>query len=47
MDAYKCISCGKRISIDLKSVKKIICPFCGYRILEKVRISVAKKVMAR
>ncbi len=31
---YKCLKCGK--NVDLKQAKeKIICPYCGYRILVK------------
>ena len=43
---YKCVYCGKTVKIDLKTAKKIICPSCGYRILEKDRPSVVKKVPA-
>lgn len=41
---YKCVGCGKRIEMDLKTAKKIICPYCGYRILEKVRAKTVKVV---
>ena len=44
---YKCLNCGKRVEIDLNTAKKIICPQCGYRILQKTRPKVVKKVMAR
>jgi DNA-directed RNA polymerase subunit RPC12/RpoP len=44
---YKCLNCGKGIEIDLQKAKKIICPYCGYRILEKKRPSVVKRVAAR
>lgn len=43
---HKCVSCGREVKIDLKTAKKIICPSCGYRILEKERPKVIKKVMA-
>lgn len=43
---YKCVCCGRSITIDVKTAKKIICPSCGYRILEKERPKIVKKVMA-
>jgi len=43
---YKCINCGKEIEIELATAKKIICHFCGFRILEKPRSKVIKKVDA-
>jgi len=44
---YKCLNCGKDIGVDLQKAKKIICPYCGYRILEKKRPQVPKKVKVR
>jgi DNA-directed RNA polymerase subunit RPC12/RpoP len=44
---YKCINCGKELEKDLEKEKKIQCPFCGYRIIEKKRSVVIKKVLAR
>jgi DNA-directed RNA polymerase subunit RPC12/RpoP len=44
---YKCLECGREVEIELKSAKKIICPFCGYRILKKDRPTVVKRVKAR
>jgi len=41
---YKCVGCGKIVKLDLKTARKIICPACGYRILEKERPNVAKKI---
>ncbi|MBI4017575.1 MAG: DNA-directed RNA polymerase subunit P [Candidatus Aenigmarchaeota archaeon] len=33
---YKCLNCRKEVSVeDLK--KRVRCPYCGYRILSKVR----------
>ncbi len=43
---YKCVYCGKDVKIDLKTAKKIICPSCGNRILEKDRPRVVKKIMS-
>jgi DNA-directed RNA polymerase subunit RPC12/RpoP len=44
---YKCMYCGKRIEMDIKKAKKIICPSCGYRILLKERPAVTRKVVSR
>ena len=44
---YKCVNCGREIDIDLSKAKKIICPYCGYRIIEKERPKIVKKVLAR
>ena len=46
MNTYKCIGCGKVVEIDLVTAKKIICPACGYRILEKERPKIVKKVLS-
>lgn len=39
---WVCFSCRKKVE-DVKVVK---CPYCGYRILEKERPPVVKKVKA-
>jgi DNA-directed RNA polymerase subunit RPC12/RpoP len=44
---YKCINCGKNVDIELEKAKKVICPYCGYRILEKKRPPVLKAVKCR
>ena len=44
---YKCLECGREVEVDLGSTKKIICPFCGYRIVRKDRPTVVKRVHAR
>ncbi len=44
---YKCINCGREVKIDLAKAKKIICPFCGYRIIEKERPPVVKDIEAK
>jgi DNA-directed RNA polymerase subunit RPC12/RpoP len=41
------MNCGKEVEIDLKTAKKVICPFCGYRVLTKTRPTVITKVQAR
>ena len=43
---YKCVNCKKEITLDLNKDKKIICPFCGYRIIEKLRPQKSKRVDA-
>jgi DNA-directed RNA polymerase subunit RPC12/RpoP len=43
---YKCLNCGKDVNIELKSAKKIICPYCGFRIIEKTRANTGKRVEA-
>ncbi len=43
---YKCFNCGKEVEIDLKTAKKIICPYCGYRVLKKTRPKITKRVKA-
>ena len=45
--SYKCIDCGKEVELDLKTAKKVICPFCGYRIISKPRPVKGKKVLAK
>ena len=47
MVMYICLNCGKEVDIDLRTAKKIICPFCGYRILKKPRPKIMKKVLAK
>jgi len=44
---YICLNCGREVDIDLRTTKKIICPFCGYRILKKPRSNIMKKVEAK
>ncbi|MBI4020514.1 MAG: DNA-directed RNA polymerase subunit P [Candidatus Aenigmarchaeota archaeon] len=45
---YRCLNCGKDVKLDLRTAKKIICPFCGYRILRKTRSGIgSKRVLAR
>ena len=43
----KCIDCGRTVEIDLKTARKIQCPYCGYRILRKERPLIPKRVLAR
>lgn len=44
---YKCISCGKEVKITLKDAKKVQCPYCGYRIIEKTRSNIVKRLKVR
>jgi len=41
------MNCDKEVELDLKTARKIQCPFCGYRILLKPRPKVIKRVLAR
>lgn len=41
---YKCLACGRVIKIDLATATKIICPSCGYRILNKERPKIVRKI---
>jgi DNA-directed RNA polymerase subunit P len=42
---YKCIKCKKIVSEFIEN--RIMCPYCGYRILVKVRPESIKRVQAR
>ncbi len=45
---YECISCGQRLTADqLSMTPEIKCPYCGYRVLRKVRPPIVKRVKAR
>ena len=46
MGTYRCIRCGKIVNLDI-SYERVRCPFCGYKILVKVRPAVVKTVKAR
>ncbi|HIQ50287.1 MAG TPA: DNA-directed RNA polymerase subunit P [Nanoarchaeota archaeon] len=41
---YKCLDCGKSISPE-EIERKVMCPYCGYRILIKERPKIVKKVV--
>ncbi len=44
--AYKCFECGKEV--DSKNIKRrVICQYCGSRIIVKSRPAIIKKVKAR
>lgn len=45
---YECINCGSKLTADqLAMTPEIKCPFCGYRVLRKVRPPIVKHVRAR
>jgi len=45
---YECINCGSKLTADqLAMTPEIKCPYCGYRILRKVRPPIVKHVKAR
>lgn len=41
---YACVNCRKEVQLDINRAKKIICPYCGYRIIKKKRAQTTKKV---
>lgn len=44
---YECMNCGEKISAEqMVMTPEIKCPFCGYRVLKKVRPPVVKRVKA-
>jgi DNA-directed RNA polymerase subunit P len=44
---YKCVQCGAGITSDqLASMLGIKCPYCGYRVLRKIRPPIVKRVKA-
>ncbi len=45
--AYKCINCEKEMELDLSKAKRIICTFCGHRILKKVRAPVPSRIIVK
>lgn len=45
---YQCINCSAKLNIEqLSMTPEIKCPFCGYRVLKKMRPPVVKHVKAR
>jgi len=42
---YKCLRCKKIVSEFIEG--RVMCPYCGYRILLKVRPEIVKRVQAR
>lgn len=47
MDMYRCISCRREVKVEPKTTPKIQCPYCGYRIIEKMRPKIVKKLRAK
>jgi DNA-directed RNA polymerase subunit P len=45
MPQYRCGSCKRLVELDTEG--PVRCPFCGYKILYKIRPAVVKKVKAR
>ncbi|MCX8158173.1 MAG: DNA-directed RNA polymerase subunit P [Candidatus Diapherotrites archaeon] len=45
MATYRCVACGRVFDTISKSL--IRCPSCAYRVVEKVRPPVTKKIKAR
>ncbi|HDR53476.1 MAG TPA: DNA-directed RNA polymerase subunit P [archaeon] len=46
MGTYRCFKCGKRVDMDLR-YERVRCPFCGYKILVKMRAPTVKTLKAR
>ncbi len=46
MGTYRCLKCGRVVNVDLR-YERVRCPYCGYKILVKVRPPVVKHVKAR
>ena len=45
---YECINCLSKLTADqIALTPEIKCPFCGYRILRKVRPPIVRHVKAR
>lgn len=45
---YQCLNCGSNVSLEeLSLTPEIKCPFCGYRVLKKVRPPIVKRIKAR
>jgi DNA-directed RNA polymerase subunit P len=45
---YECLNCGSKVSLEeLSMTPEIKCPYCGYRVLKKVRPPIVKRVKAR
>lgn len=47
MVQYKCINCEKEMDINLSKIKRVICTFCGHRILKKERADIPRRVAVR
>jgi len=42
---YECVNCGAKITSEQVSLTpEIKCPYCGYRVLRKIRPPVVKRV---
>jgi DNA-directed RNA polymerase subunit P len=45
---YACGKCGKTVSLQgLESLPGVKCPYCGYRVLYKIRPPIVKKVKSQ
>jgi len=41
---YRCLSCNERFSPETLSTREIRCPYCGYRVVKKLRTGSVKIV---
>lgn len=45
---YVCVKCGARVSAEqLTMIPEVKCPYCGYRVLKKIRPPIVKHVKAK
>lgn len=45
---YACVKCGAKVSAEqLTMIPEVKCPYCGYRVLKKIRPPIVKHVKAR
>jgi len=44
---YRCMRCGRVFSkLEMETLPGIRCPYCGFRIVEKIRPAIPKRVKA-
>lgn len=43
---YQCISCSQIFAPDMLSAREVRCPYCGYRVIKKLRAGFVKVVKA-
>jgi len=41
---YRCLSCGQVFAPDMLSTREMRCPYCGYRVIKKLRTGFVKVV---
>lgn len=43
---YRCLACKSTFTPEMMNPREIRCPYCGYKVLEKVRKETVKMVKA-